>query len=46
MLIVGWECPMDALLNMDVSDDIIKPWLNSIDDFVALLDTKSGILYD
>ena len=34
---------MDALLNMDATDDIIEPWLNSIDDFVALLDTKSGI---
>ncbi len=34
---------MDALINMDATDDFIEPWLNSIDDFVALLDTKSGI---
>lgn len=31
---------MDQLINMDASDDFIQPWLNSIDDFVALLDTK------
>ena len=34
---------MDALIIMDATDDFIEPWLNSIDDFVALLDTKSGI---
>jgi|GEM_PF-5463854 len=34
---------MDELINMDASDDFIQPWLNSIDDFIALLDTKSSI---
>ena len=34
---------MDQLINMDATDDFILPWLNSIDDFVALLDTKSSL---
>jgi len=33
---------MDALLNMDATDDFIEPWLNSIDDFIALLETKNS----
>ena len=34
---------IEDLLNMNASDDLIQSWLNSIDDFVALLDTKSSI---
>jgi len=33
---------MEELIRMDASESLIQSWLNSIDDFVALLDTKSG----
>ncbi len=34
---------MEELIRMDASESLIQSWLKSIDDFVALLDTKSGI---
>ncbi|MCD4757712.1 MAG: hypothetical protein K8R39_05535 [Arcobacteraceae bacterium] len=34
---------IEELIRMDASESLIQLWLNSIDDFVALLDTKSGI---
>ncbi len=34
---------MEELIRMDASESLIQAWLKSIDDFVALLDTKSGI---
>ena len=34
---------IEDLLNMNASEDLIQSWLNSIDDFVALLDTKSSL---
>ena len=34
---------MEELIRMDASESLIQSWLKCVDDFVALLDTKSSI---
>jgi len=34
---------VDDLMNMNASENLVQSWLNSINDFIEILDTKSSI---